>query len=126
MAILISIALSALFIFGGKMLMGLFTDDAGIIENGSRILLIMALSTFFINSQIVYSGCLRGAGDVKFVATMALISVAVIRPGLSYIMIYPMQLGLIGAWLGLFADQLTRCLAGMIRFKIGKWTKIHI
>lgn len=126
MAILISIALSALFIFGGKMLMGLFTDDAGIIENGSRILLIMALSTFFINSQIVYSGCLRGAGDVKFVATMALISVAVIRPGLSYIMIYPIQLGLIGAWLGLFADQLTRCLAGMIRFKIGKWTKIHI
>jgi Na+-driven multidrug efflux pump len=86
----------------------------------------MALSTFFINSQIVYSGCLRGAGDVKFVATMALISVAVIRPGLSYIMIYPIQLGLIGAWLGLFADQLTRCLAGMIRFKIGKWTKIHI
>ena len=126
MAVLISIALSALFIFGGKMLMGLFTDDASIIENGSKILIIMAISTFFINSQIVYSGCLRGAGDVKFVATMALISVAVVRPGLSYLLTYPLNLGLIGAWLGLFADQLIRGTAGMIRFKMVKWTKIHI
>ena len=125
MAFLVSITLSAIFIFGGKMLMGLFTDDTSIIENGSKILLIMALSKFFINYQIVYSGCLRGAGDVKFVATMALISVAVIRPGLSYIMIYPMNLGLIGAGLAAYS-QLTRGLGGMIRFKTGKWKKILI
>ena len=126
MAIIISVSLSILFIFGGKMLMGLFTDDIKIIENGAKILIVMAASAFFINSQIVYSGCLRGAGDVKFVAAMALISVAVIRPILSYIMIYPMELGLIGAWLGLLLDQMTRGVAGMIRFKQGKWTKIKI
>ena len=126
MAIIISVSLSILFIFGGKMLMGLFTDDIKIIENGAKILIVMAASAFFINSQIVYSGCLRGAGDVKFVAAMALISVAVIRPILSYIMIYPMELGLIGAWLGLLLDQITRGVAGMIRFKQGKWTKIKI
>ena len=126
MAFIISIALSSLFIFGGKMLMGLFTDDPSIIANGSKILIIMAAVTFFINSQIVYSGCLRGAGDVRFVATMALISVAVIRPGISYLLTYPVGLGLIGAWLGLFFDQFIRGMAGRIRFKMGKWTKINI
>ena len=126
MAIIVSVVLSALFIFGGKMLMGLFTDDPVIIENGRNILLIMALSSFCINTQIVHSGSLRGAGDVKFVATMALISVAVIRPLFSYILVYPLQLGLIGAWLGLLADQFVRSFSGMLRIRRGKWATIHI
>jgi Na+-driven multidrug efflux pump len=57
---------------------------------------------------------------------MALISVAVIRPGISYLLTYPVGLGLIGAWLGLFFDQFIRGMAGRIRFKMGKWTKINI
>jgi putative MATE family efflux protein len=125
-AFMLSFILSCIFIFGGKMLMGMFTDDPAIIENGTVVLIIMAVSTFGINSQIVYSGCLRGAGDIKFVAAIALISVAVVRPFLSYILCYPLGFGLIGAWIGLLGDQYGRGAAGMIRFKMGKWTKIKI
>ncbi len=125
-AFIISVLLSSLFVFGGKWLMGLFSDDPRVIENGSGILIIMAITAYFINSQVVYSGCLRGAGDVKFVTTIALISVAIVRPILSYLLCYPIGLGLIGAWIGLLVDQIMRGTAVMLRFRGGKWEGIKI
>ena len=93
---------------------------------GGVILIIIACTTHVQTAQVVYSGCLRGAGDTKFVAFSSFISIGIIRPGLSWVLCFPCGLGLVGAWLGLFGDQFLRMLFSMTRFRSGRWTKIEL
>ncbi len=124
--LLISVGLVMLFSTGGGLLMGLFTHDSVIIEAGTKLLLIVALTSPAQISQVIFSGSLRGAGDTKFVAYSSLISIGIIRPIITYILCFPLGLGLIGAWFSLFVDQYLRLLFTGLRFSKGKWTKIKI
>lgn len=124
--LLISVGLVVLFSTGGGLLMGLFTHDSVIVDAGTRLLLIVALTSPAQISQVIFSGSLRGAGDTKFVAYSSLISIGIIRPIITYILCFPLGLGLIGAWFSLFVDQYLRLLFTGLRFSKGKWTKIKI
>lgn len=73
---------------------------------------ILCVILFLQIEQVVILGCLRGAGDTKYTALVSLISVAIIRPGASWLLGYPLGLGLLGVWLGTFADQIVRFLMG--------------
>lgn len=125
-AFLCSSALFLLFIIGRRGLIRLFSPEEEIIALGSAIMIIMALSTHFQTSQVVLNSCLRGAGDSTFVAVTSLLSIAVIRPILTYILCYPLGLGLAGAWISLVVDQGFRFLTGYVRFSGGKWSKINL
>lgn len=126
MAFVISTALFFLFLFGGRFLVSLFSADEQVLVLGAQILIIIACTTHFQTSAVVFSGCLRGAGDTKFVAVVSFISIGIIRPVLSYLLCTPLGLGLIGAWIGLLVDQFLRFTMNMVRFKGGKWTKIEV
>lgn len=89
-------------------------------------MIVIALTTHAQTSQVVFSGCLRGAGDTKYVAMVSLISIGILRPILTYILCCLTPLGLLGAWVGLFVDQYIRFFASMLRFRTGKWQKIRI
>lgn len=122
----VSTVLFFVFIFGRKVIIQLFTNDPAIISLGGIILIIIALTTHFQTSQTVISGCLRGAGDTKFVAMTSFISIGVIRPLLTYLLCLPFGFGLIGAWIALLIDQSLRFIINVGRFKTGKWTNIQI
>lgn len=118
--------LCALFLLLRKQAIMLFTDEAEIVSMGAQIMFIIAATSLVQTSQVVISGCLRGAGDTRYVAISSFLSVGAIRPGLSWLLCYPLGLGLIGAWLGLFADQFLRLFLNNLRFKSGKWTSIRL
>jgi len=99
----------------------LFTDEAEVIAIGSGLLLIAACTTHAQTRQVIISGCLRGAGDTKYVALMSFISIGVLRPISAYLLCYPIGLGVYGAWISLVLDQVLRMVLGSIRFKSGKW-----
>lgn len=122
----VSTVLFFLFIFGRRFFVGLFTTDAAIIELGASILIIIACTTHAQTTGVIMAGCLRGAGDTRFVALTSLISILFVRTAVSWILCYPLHLGLIGAWLGLLLDQFTRMIINSIRFASGKWTKIKV
>lgn len=107
-------------------LMGLFTSDAAVIAAGSIPMMILSVTVLFQIPQVIVVGSLRGAGDVKFVAMLMLISVSIVRPGLAWLLCHPMGFGLVGAWVALLMDQLTRNLISSWRFKQAKWTKIQV
>ncbi len=104
----------------------LFTDEAAIIRDGTPLIYIIAIVVYAQISQVVFSGCLRGAGDTKYVAVVSMISIMVVRPTLSWILCYPAGLGLIGAWYGVLIDQYMRLFATMPRFSSGKWMTIKV
>jgi len=113
------------FLFG-KQIFTLFSQDQVILDYGVIIMRILSVTLFFQIEQVVLFGCLRGAGDTKFTALVSLISVTCIRPGMSWLLCYPLGLGLIGAWLGTFCDQLLRFILTFLRFRKGQWTKIRL
>lgn len=114
------------YIFGRTPLVAAFTDDPQIIALGSIIMLIVAAVSPLQISQVIISGSLRGAGDTKFVARTSFISILVIRPIITYILCYPLGLGLFGAWIALLLDQGLRLVLNIIRFSEGNWIKIKL
>lgn len=129
--IFISLGLVLLFVFGGNMLMHLFTDPTEadyneIISMGVLILYIIAASSPAQISQIIFAGGLRGAGDTKYVAVISLVSIAIVRPLLTYLFCFPLGMGVAGAWLSLLIDHYTRVLFYGIRFSGGKWCGICV
>ena len=126
MAFIVSTILFFIFILARKQLIILFNSEEHIVSLGGTIMIIIAFTTHAQTSQTVYNGCLRGAGDTKFVALISFVSIALIRPGLAWILCFPANLGLKGAWIALFADQTMRYILGKKRFDSGKWTKIKI
>lgn len=126
LGLLCSFVMSIVFLFFGRDLYRMFSDDPAILDIGVMIMRILCFVIYMQISQVVFFGCLRGAGDTKYTAFASLISVAIIRPGLSWLLCYPCGLGLLGVWLGLVGDQLTRFTLGYIRMKQGNWLKIKI
>lgn len=119
-------ALFILFLAARVPLMMLYTTDQEVIDIGKDLMIILAASVPFQIMQVIITGCLRGAGDSKYVARTSFISIAAIRPILSWVLCYPVGWGVIGAWLGLFADQLLRMILNYARFATGNWTKIKL
>jgi len=107
-------------------LLGFFTTDLEVIAAGSIPMMILSVTVLFQIPQVIVVGSLRGAGDVKFVAMMMLISVTLVRPILAWILCYPLGFGLIGAWMALFLDQITRFTLSFTRYHKGHWTKIIV
>ncbi len=115
-----------LLIFFPREICMIYTNDIDVISLTNIPMKIMCVVVFCQAMQTITIAALRGAGDVKFVTFMMLICVGIIRPGLSYVFVYIMNMGLIGAWLGLLVDQFSRFLYSYIRFKRGKWVNIKV
>lgn len=113
------------FIFGKEIFM-IFSQEAQILDYGASIMRILSITLIFQIEQVTLFGSLRGAGDTKFTALVSLISVTCIRPGISWLLCYPLGIGLIGAWLGTFCDQVLRFLLTFIRFRKGNWINIRL
>ena len=113
------------FFFGGDIFL-LYTTDPVILDYGAMIMRILSVILFMQIEQVVLFGCLRGAGDTRFTALVSLVSVTFIRPGVSWLLCYPLGLGLLGAWLGTACDQFVRFFLTFIRFRKGNWTKLKL
>lgn len=122
----ISCCLAVIYFLGGETLYRLFFREEEIVAIGVAIIRTMIFIVLFQISQVIYMGCLRGAGDTTYTAIASTISVTVIRTAASYICGFTLGLGMVGIWMGILADQISRFLFASIRFKQGKWTKIHI
>lgn len=118
--------ISSFYFLFGKDIFALFSQEQIILDYGEMIMRILSVILFVQIEQVVLFGCLRGAGDTKFTAFVSLINVTCIRPGMSWLLCYPVGLGLMGAWLGTACDQVVRFVMTFVRFRKGNWTKLKL
>ena len=107
-------------------IIGIFTDTPHVTSMLVGIMVFISLTSITQISQVIFSGCLRGAGDTKYMAKVSFLSIALIRPCLCYFFCFTCGLDVVGAWIALFIDQSMRCVFSSIRFIGGKWTKIEL
>lgn len=122
----ISICLLVIYFLGARPLMSLFFEEEHIVEIGVSIMYAAMFVVLFQIRQVIYMGCLRGAGDTLYTAIASTISVTLVRTFGSYFCGYILEWGIVGIWMGILCDQVSRFLFASTRFKKGQWTKIKI
>ena len=133
MAYVVSAALIVFLFFARKWLAELFTEDPGIIAGSAIAFIVVLFGIIHQNARVVYSGCLRGAGDVRYVAICSLISVAIVRPVLTYVLsvslrdVFPaLMLSYTGPWISFVIDAYVRTALLVRRIKSGKYLEIKL
>lgn len=122
----ISVIIVIIYLFGGRTILGFFFREKHIVDISVSILYVATVTVLFQVRQIIYMGCLRGAGDTFYTAMSSMICVTIIRTVVSYMGAYTFKLGIVGIWLGILADQIFRFIFGYARYKKGKWVNIKI
>jgi len=63
----------------------------------------------------------RAAGDVKYPLYVSVITMFVFRVGLAFLLGSYFKLGLLGLWIGMWADWFSRAVLNFIHYRRGKW-----
>jgi len=131
--IFVSLGLMLVIFLFRRQIALLFTTDEEIIRGVTASLYVCILAMMPQNGRVIASGALRGAGDVKFVAYCALLSVAILRPVLTWVFCYPvasllpgMQIAVMGPWIAFLIDAIVRDRLLTHRLKQGKWMDIKL
>ena len=122
----ISVVLSALLLIGGRWFYGLYFQDEAIIQMGLLINRFTTVIVLLQISQIIFGGCLRAGGDVRYTLMASLVSVTAIRTIVTIVFTLVIPLGLSGIWLGVLSDQFSRFVFMSLRFRQGKWVNIAL
>ena len=130
-SIVVSVFLMIFIFLLRRNLAQLFTNDENVILAASAGFLVVIPALMPQNSRVVYAGCLRGAGDVRYVAMVALISVAILRPIMTWLFCFPLNAALpglmlmaTGPWFAFLVDALVRSALLSHRVKGGAWTRV--
>lgn len=126
MSFITCVVIFFIFIFLGKPMIGIFTNERIILDTGGPILIVMGVIVFAQSSQMIMSGCLRGAGDTRYTAVVSLVTIVFLRPVLAALLVYKLGFGLFGAWFAILVDQYLRLFFTMSRFSSGKWMSIKL
>ena len=131
--IVLSLGLMAIIFALRRQLALIFTTDETVITGVTLSFYVLIAGMLSQNARVIYSGCLRGAGDVRYVAVCALLSVAVLRPILTYLFCYPLEnafpgryIAVMGPWIAFVIDALVRQAMLHSRIKKDAWLEKKI
>lgn len=102
-------------------LMGIFTDDQEIISLATKVLVLSLLLETGRTLNIVFINSLRASGDAKFPVWMGMLSMVLMSLPLGYFLVFVLDLGLVGIWLAIAADEWNRGIIMFFRWKSRKW-----
>lgn len=113
------------FIFSEK-LIAIFISDPEVIRVGALGLKIWAFAMPGMATNQSLAGGLRGAGDTAWVFLLTTIGMWTIRVGGGAILVFLLNLGAPGAWMGAVLDHNVRAVLMWWRFAGGKWKSIEV
>ncbi|MFI4855620.1 MAG: MATE family efflux transporter [Phycisphaerales bacterium JB065] len=148
-----AISASIMFCFGvlfitlGKQITGLFSQQPTHLELVPKLLFICGITQIPFAISICIRGSLRGAGDTRMVMMLTWVSTYAIRLPLAYFcsgvdltilgqtyenplpileLLFGIEPGLVGLWIALCGEHVTRALLFMGRFFQGGWVHVKV
>ncbi len=121
LGMLCGVVMMAILSAVARPLYGLFTQDPEVVRLGQVLLLLgLALEPCRTNNMIV-GGSLRGSGDARYVSLVSVLLTWGIAIPLAYLLALRLHLGLVGVWLAMISDELSRGLMNYRRWQTGAW-----
>jgi putative MATE family efflux protein len=121
LGMLLGFVMMGVLSFFARPLYGLFTTNPEILRVGQVLFLLGLALEPARTSNMVVGGSLRGSGDARFASFMSVVLTWGIAIPLAYILALRLGMGLVGIWLAMIADELSRGLMNFWRWQTGAW-----
>lgn len=107
-------------------IISIFTDNPQTIKMVSELLRVSLFLEFGRSLNLIYVGALKGAGDVRFPVLYGIFSNWCVMVLLAYILGIKFQLEIVGCFLGIAADEITRGAVMFFRWKGKMWMRKNL
>ncbi|MDD7593425.1 MAG: MATE family efflux transporter [Peptoniphilaceae bacterium] len=124
--VMLAILWSFTLFFFGRVFFGALFADPTLVDLGIRISRFNMVIVLVQIQNIIISGALRAAGDVRYTLFASTLSVTVIRSLVTILLVSGLGWGLDGIWIGIFSHQFSSWLMMRHRFNQGKWVELKI
>ena len=125
-ALVFTVVMVAIVTIFRESLMRIFTTNEEIISIGASVLILSILLETGRTINITIINSLRAAGDARYPVKIGFISMICISLSLGYVFVFVMDLGLVGVWLAIAADEWIRAILVLFRWKSRKWERYAI
>ncbi len=122
-ALLFTLCMVALVMVFRYPLLQLFTDNPAVVEIGATVLLLSIVLETGRTMNIVIINSLRAAGDAKYPVIIGAFSMVAMSLPLGYLLVFQLDLGLVGVWLAIAADEWVRATIMYFRWKSRRWER---
>ena len=126
MAALWGIIIGSVFLLIPQILLSPFTNDQTLIHISIATIMVAGVNQPLLNSMIVLTGALRGAGDTKFVMNIVTLRLWLIFVPLSYLFVITLHQGVKGMWFAEIISFIIFLPIVLARLKEIRWNKIEI
>ncbi|MEK5233705.1 MATE family efflux transporter [Lysinibacillus sp. FSL K6-0232] len=109
-----------------KQLMHIFTDNPEVIAIGAAVLALSIVLETGRTMNIVIINSLRASGDARFPVKIGFLSMLCISVPLGYVLVFILDLGLVGIWLAISTDEWLRAILVYFRWKSRKWERFAL
>jgi putative MATE family efflux protein len=109
-----------------KVLITIFTTDPEVVRIGSFVIIVFAAVQIPKALDGVLMGNLRGAGDLKWLMWLTIVSVLILEIGLNWLLVFVFNYSLMALWSVHLGDESLRTIINYWRFKGGKWKFIDL
>ena len=115
--------LGALLFFFPGFAMGIFTQDPDVIELGSKVLKIIAVTEPIYAVGIILEGVFNGMGETRMPFVINMCTMWGVRILFTWITVHVLHGSLTQVWLCMAVDNVTRVALLTLRFARGRWKR---
>lgn len=126
MGLIVMSTMGLIFFIFPNFIIAMFTKDLNVRILAASALRIVSICQPFLAITMILSGALRGAGATKSVLLVTFLGIFLVRIPTTYLFLYILKTGLLGAWIVMTIDLATRSLIIFYIFKKGSWKYLKI
>jgi len=126
MAVIVMSIMGAVFLLIPGPIVRIFSADPEVMRQAVACLRLVAVSQPALATIMVLAGGLRGAGDTRAIVKITLSGFILVRIFSAYVLAVVLNMGLIGAWIGMVVDLFFRSYLVSRRFRSGQWKLIKV
>jgi MATE family multidrug resistance protein len=105
------------------LLLSAFRPSPEVLALGRSLLLVAVGFQLLDAVAMVGQGALNGAGDTRFVMFTSVSAAWGVTVPLAYLLAFPLDLGVVGGWVGITAELLALAAVSVIRLRGSRWLK---
>lgn len=117
---------SVVYLAFAPQIIGLFTEEVQVIENGSLCLRVIAAGYLFYGYGMVIINAFNGAGDTKTPTYINFVCFWLFQLPFAYFLAITLNYGPVGVFVSITLAEVLIALIGIIWFKKGKWKLVEV
>jgi putative MATE family efflux protein len=117
---------TVVFLAGSRFILGFFTTDETVLQNGVQCLQVVSLGYVFYAYGMVISQSFNGAGDTRTPILISFFGFWIFQIPFAYFLARSIQTGPVGVYIAISVAESLMALAAIYIFRLGKWKSVKI